>query len=116
MRPESPAFIWDARRAAGLIQQFVSGHDLTDYLGDPLLRSGVERQFEIIGESLNKLNRIDPDVAAVVPDLPKIVAFRNVLVHGYATIDSEIVWEVVSTRVSRLIDTLDRLLDGVGDR
>ncbi len=38
MRPESPAFIWDARRAAGLIQQFVSGHDLTDYLGDPLDR------------------------------------------------------------------------------
>ena len=52
------------------------------------------------------------------PESPAFIwdARRNVLVHGYATIDSEIVWEVVSTRVSRLIDTLDRLLDGVGDR
>lgn len=113
MRPESPAYIWDAKRAAGLIEQFVSGHVLADYLRDPLLKSAVERQFEVIGEALNKLSRIDSDVAVRVPDLPRIVAFRNVLVHGYAAIDDEIVWEVATTRVSGLVETLDRLLDGV---
>lgn len=73
MRPESPAYLWDARRAASLIQQFVSGHVLADYLRDPLLKSAVERQFEIIGEALNKLSRIDPEVAVRVPDLPSMV-------------------------------------------
>lgn len=114
MRPESPAFMWDAQRAACLIQQFVSGHVLADYLRDPLLKSAVERQFEIIGEALNRLSRTDPDVAAEVQDLPRIVAFRNVLAHGYAVIDDEVVWEVATTKVSRLLETLDRLLDGVG--
>lgn len=46
-----------------------------------------------------------------VPDLSRIVAFRNVLVHGYATIDDALVWEVATTRVSALMDTLERLLE-----
>jgi uncharacterized protein with HEPN domain len=72
--------------------------------------SAVERQFEIIGESLNRLSRIDPPTAANVPDLPRIVAFRNVLVHGYATIDDALVWEVATTPMDSLIATLNRLL------
>jgi uncharacterized protein with HEPN domain len=43
-------------------------------------------------------------------DLPRIVAFRNVLVHGYATIDDLLVWEVATTRIDPLIATLSRLL------
>jgi uncharacterized protein with HEPN domain len=91
MQPESRAFIWDARRAAGLIREFVGGRTLPEYVDDPMLRSAVERQFEIVGESLNRLSKVDPMVATTVPDLPRIVAFRNVLIHGYASIDHEIV-------------------------
>jgi uncharacterized protein YutE (UPF0331/DUF86 family) len=45
-----------------------------------------------------------------VPDLPRIVAFRNVLVHGYATIDDVLVWEVAATRVQVLVESMERLL------
>ena len=72
--------------------------------------SAVERQFEIIGESLNRLSRADPATAALVSDLPRIVAFRNVLIHGYAAIDYLLVWEVATTRINLLIATLSRLL------
>jgi uncharacterized protein with HEPN domain len=68
-----------------------------------MLRSAVERQFEIIGESLNRLSRVDPLTAANVPDLPRIVAFRNVLVNGYAAIDDVLVWEVATTRIDSLM-------------
>ena len=50
-----------------------------------MLRSAVERQFEIIGEAFTGLRRVDPSLAATIPDLPRIVAFRNVLIHGDLT-------------------------------
>lgn len=99
MQPEAPALLWDARRAAGLTRDFVVGRDFADYERDPMVRSAVERQFQIIGEALNRLRRIDPATAEGVPDLSRVVAFRNILVHGYATIDDALVWEAATTQV-----------------
>lgn len=112
MQPESGALLWGARRAAELIGTFITERTWRDYLDDPMLRSAVERQFEIIGESLNRLRRVDPKTAAAIDDLPRIVAFRNVLIHGYATIDDAIVWEVATERLPGLVNVLRSLLDG----
>jgi uncharacterized protein with HEPN domain len=111
MHPESPALLWDARRTAELLRSFISGKAWTDYVEAPMLRSAVERQFEIVGEALNRLSRTDPAVAEQIEDLPRIVAFRNVLIHGYATIDDAIVWEVATTRLSGLVELLTDLLE-----
>jgi uncharacterized protein with HEPN domain len=62
----------------------------------------VERQFEIVGEALNQLSKVDPDAAARVPDLARIVAFRNILIHGYAVVDNELVWQVLVDRLPSL--------------
>jgi Ribonuclease HepT-like len=64
MQPDAAALIWDARRAAQLILNFVAGRTWQDYQSDAMLRSAVERQFEVIGESLNRLSRADPITAA----------------------------------------------------
>ncbi len=50
-------------------------------------------------------------MAAMVPDLPRIVAFRNVLIHGYADADDELVWGVARTETPVLIEALARLLE-----
>lgn len=115
MPPDTRTFLWDARRAAGLIEQFVSGRTWHDYQHDPMLRSAVERQFEIIGEALNRLSQLDPSLAAKIDGLPRIVAFRNVLIHGYATIDDTIVWEVATRRLSTLVERLTDLLGEVAE-
>ncbi|WP_290514629.1 DUF86 domain-containing protein [Aeromicrobium sp.] len=65
----------------------------------------------IIGEALNRLSKVDSATADRVPDLARFVAFRNVLVHGYAQIDDALVWEVASTRVPELTTVLAGLLD-----
>jgi uncharacterized protein with HEPN domain len=59
----------------------------------------VERQFEIIGEALNRLSRIDSEAAKKIDDLPRIVAFRNILSHGYASVDDALVWQLLSDRL-----------------
>lgn len=53
MQRDPRAYLWDVREAAGAILEFIAGKTFEDYAGDRLLRSAVERQFEIIGEALN---------------------------------------------------------------
>ena len=110
--PRDPrAYLWDARRAVALVVEFVADRSWNDYDGDALLRSAVERQFEIVGEALNQLARSAPGLAEGVPDLPRIVAFRNLLIHGYAAIDDRLVWEVATERAAPLLAVLDELLE-----
>ena len=59
MQPDAPALIWDARRAAGRVLDVVAGRSWDDYQQDVMLRSAVERQFQIIGEALNRLSKVD---------------------------------------------------------
>lgn len=63
-----------------------------------LVQSAVERQFEIIGEALKQLSKVAPEVASKVPDCGQIIAFPNILIHGYAVFDKAIVWKISCKR------------------
>ena len=112
---DAAKYLWDARRAAERIARFTGGRDRAAYLADELLRSAVERQFEIVGEALARLRQADPVLAATIPELPRIVAFRNVLIHGYATVDNELVWGVVEGHLLSLLGALAHLLDSMDE-
>lgn len=114
MQRDPRAFLWDVQQAAGAITQFTAGLDAAGYRANPLIRSAVERQFEIIGEALNRLSKEAPDFADRVPNLGKIVGFRNLLVHGYAVIDDRRVWEIVATLLPSLRATVTALLTELG--
>ena len=51
MAIEAKAYLADMIAAADRIAAFTSGKTYQDYLASDLLRSGVERQFEIVGEA-----------------------------------------------------------------
>jgi uncharacterized protein with HEPN domain len=70
----------------------------------------VERQLEIIGEALSQLAKIDPQIAGNVAELRRIIAFRNILVHGYATIDYDTVWRLIEDKLPVLEANLRLLL------
>ena len=53
----------------------------------------------------------DTETGAAVPGLARIVAFRNILIHGYATVDDRLVWGVVEGMLPSLRETLRRLLE-----
>jgi uncharacterized protein with HEPN domain len=107
---QAATFLWDARRAAERIARFTAGKIYDDYLDDDMCRAAVERQFEIIGEAFVGLGRVDPSLATQLPDRPKVIAFRNVLIHGYATIDHQIVWDAIRDDLPRLLIALNQML------
>ena len=80
-----------------------------------MLRAAVERQFEIIGEALLQLEKTAPDLARELPELSQAIAFRNILIHGYATIDDRTVWRAVQEGLPALRARLAELLDRIGN-
>jgi uncharacterized protein with HEPN domain len=110
MHADASALLWDAREALRRAQRFTHGKTFDDYLAEEMLRAAVERQFEILGEALAQLRRVDGATAARVRALPQAVGLRNVLVHGYASVDHRIVWGVVEAQLAGLSADLDSLI------
>ncbi len=110
MKRDAKSLLWDAHHAATVIASITAGKTFADFDRDIVLRSAVERQFEIIGEALAQLTRADAATAAKVPDLRQIVAFRNVLIHGYAVIEPGRIWRTIEENLPPLRKALAALL------
>ena len=110
MRRDTRSYLWDALKAAEAVQSFLRGRTYEAFVEDELLRSAVERQLEIIGEALSQLAKVDPQIADNVPKLRRIIAFRNILVHGYAAIDYDTVWRLIEDKLPELQSNLTMLL------
>jgi uncharacterized protein with HEPN domain len=109
-QPDARKYLFDIQKACGLIRQFSAGKSFADYTEDPLLRSGIERQFEIVGEALCQMLRIAPGMDHQLTGAPRIVAFRNYLIHGYASVSNEIVWSILQDDLPGLIREVEALL------
>lgn len=114
MHPKSPKLLEDIRDAADFVLKVTASQSLA-YCHDRLLRQAVERNFEIIGEALNRLVRLDAQTAAHVGETPRIIAFRNILSHGYDVLDHEVVWNVIQNELPSLLQRVAKLLQEVGE-
>ena len=104
------ACLSDALTSAESIGDFCENKTFEEFRTDKLLRSAVERQFMIIGEAFVQLSRLDTTLADQIPERARIVAFRNILVHGYAVVDVDQVWSAVTTHLPPLRTVLRNLL------
>ena len=107
---EAKKYLFDMLQACERINAFIRGKTKDDFTSDDMLRSAVERQFEIIGEALNQLLKKQPQLKDRISDSARIIAFRNYLIHGYAAIDSNVVWGVTETNLPRLHEEVKALL------
>jgi uncharacterized protein with HEPN domain len=114
MPPEIAKYLNDVPQAYLLLETFTQGKSFNDYQADPQLRSAVERQFIVIGEALMQAERKKPGFGQSITDLRKIVAFRNLLVHGYAGIQNATVWGVVENDLTSLKQQTEDLLKQAG--
>lgn len=112
MQPKTPKLLEDIRDAAAFVREAVQGRTIDDYRRDRMLRQAIERNFEIIGEAVNRLAKLDPGVAAGIGKHRQIIAFRNVLIHGYDLVDHRIAWSVIEEELPVLLAEVELLLAG----
>ena len=114
MQAEVAKRLIDALGAVRKIQAFTSGQTFADFSSSELVRSAVERQFGIVGEALGKAMASDPSLELRNPELRKIVGLRNRLIHGYDSVDDEIVWDIVQSKLIPLSAGLEQILTAGG--
>jgi uncharacterized protein with HEPN domain len=114
MERKSPKLLEDIRDAAAFVREACQNRTLEDYRQDRLLRQAVERNFEIIGEAVGRLAKIDSATAARIGDYQQIISFRNLLIHGYDLIDESRVWEVIQQSLPTLEAEVTSILTDCG--
>jgi uncharacterized protein with HEPN domain len=97
------------------IERATSGVDLAGFLDNEDLQAAVERYLEVIGEAAGKLSQQTRDLA---PDVPwsQVIGARNVIVHGYAEIEPDRIWDIVKGHLPSLRTAVGRLQQLISDR
>ena|SRR5579859_7018105 len=112
MRHEVSKLLEDIRQAAERIQRITSGKKFAEFCSDEVLPFAVERLFEIAGEALTRLVKLEIGIAEQIGAYRKIIDFRNVIIHGYDAIKPEIVWDAVQIHLPILKKQVEDLLAG----
>jgi len=111
MQIEAKKFLEDLHQAAERVLEFTRDKTFENYDNDDLLRSAVERQFEIIGEALNRLSQKDSDLVNRIENYKRIISFRNILIHGYNLIDNRVVWDIVQNHLQVMLTQVVAMLE-----
>jgi len=110
MNDETRKNLIDILQAAEEMQDFVRGMDFKEYQNKPVTKRAVERDFEIIGEALNRIKYTDDELLEKISEHHRIIGFRNILIHGYDIVDEAIVWQAVTKHLPILIREIKEIL------
>ena len=104
----------DVIEAAAFMRSRAAGCSREAYLGNADLQVIFERKFEIIGEALNQLGKRHGRLFARIRHAQDAVDFRSVIIHGYSSVDHEIVWQVYETRLEQLVEDVSTVMQDFG--
>lgn len=111
MQLEAKKLLEDVRMAAEYIINHTKDMSLDDYISDKIVPVAIERKFEIIGEALNRLKAVDQQTLQKINNYRQIIAFRNILIHGYDAVDNEIVWRAIQEDIPVLLKQALQLMN-----
>lgn len=104
---------FDILQAIAEIEDFTANKTLTDYQANRMLKMAVEREYEIIGEALRRMEIDFPERFLQISDGRKIIDFRNILAHGYDAISDEIVWSITENNLQVLNTEIQQIFEKI---
>jgi uncharacterized protein with HEPN domain len=109
MDNEIKKYLFDIQESIDSIQKYL-GHkrDFKVYMANKMLRRAVEREFEIMGEAMSRIEKLDSTIE--ISGKRQIISMRNRVIHGYDKIDNEIIWGTIVRHLPTLKLEIDNLL------
>lgn len=102
--------LFDIKSAILNIENYIGEKKLFNiYDSNPMLQDAVERNIEIIGEAVNKLLKIEPEIE--ISNSRRIVDARNKIIHGYDEIENAQIWGIIINHLPTLYSEVEKLLD-----
>ena len=109
MDNEIKKYLFDIQESIDSIQKYLGDkRDFKVYMTDKMLRRAVEREFEIIGEAMSRIEKLDSTIE--ISGKRQIISMRNRVIHGYDKIDNEIIWGTIVRHLPTLKLEIDSLL------
>lgn len=94
MKNKTKKLLFDIHTAIDNIDSYIGEKKyFNDYDTNPMLQDAVERNFEILGETMNKLLGLDPEIK--ISNSKRIVDARNKIIHGYDEIENSQIWGII---------------------
>jgi uncharacterized protein with HEPN domain len=94
MEIEIKKYLYDIQESIDSIEKYLGDkRDFKIYLGNKMLRRAIEREFEIIGEAMSRIDKLDSTL--IISSKRQIISMRNRVIHGYDKIDNEIIWGTI---------------------
>ena len=112
MNNQTRKLLFDVLESTNAIRDWCARRTFDEYISDRQFRRAVEREFEVIGEALARLRRINPALANTINQLNRVVDFRNRIIHGYDSVDDATVWGFVADRLPQLVAEVSTLFRG----
>jgi len=109
MQLEIKKYLYDISESIESIEKYLGDkRDFNIYLADKMLRRAIEREFEIIGEAMSRIEKLDSSIE--ISSKRQIISMRNRVIHGYDKIDNEIVWGTIVRHLPVLKIEIENLL------
>lgn len=110
MDEEISKYLTDINRCIEHIDIFLSTRprQFQTFCDDICFRSAVQWEIAIIGEAMNRILKIQPDIP--ITSARKIVNTRNYLIHGYDSLREDILWAIVINHLPVLKAEIEALL------
>lgn len=110
MEKEVQTWLEDIKQAVDEIDVFLpEKRDFFEFKKDLQTRKAIERNIEIIGEAVNRILNVNPEIK--IANSRKIVDTRNRIIHGYDTVSEDIIWAIVINDLKKLRQEIVNLLD-----
>lgn len=109
MEKEVRIWLEDIKQSIDEIESFLpEKRNFFEFRNDLKTRKAIERNIEIIGEAVNRILKVNPELR--ITNARKIVDTRNRIIHGYDSVSEDIIWAIVSNDLKKLREDVSSLL------